>query len=106
MNDTPDVFTTDSAPGEQSFEQTANDATTHIAELLGSKSEYWGPRMHATVRTGVRVALRTDGAATAETVERVVENDELGESFGADDRAEVLERFDNALRGGDEGEDQ
>jgi hypothetical protein len=105
MNSELQTFTTDCSPGEQGFEQTASDATTHIAELLSSESEYWGPRMHAIVRTGVRATLRTDGAVTAENIERVVENDELEESFGPDNRAEVLERFDNALRGSDDAEE-
>ena len=95
-------FTTDSSPGEQHFERTAKDATTHIAELLGSESEYWGPQTHAIVRRGVRASLRADGIATAENVERSIRNGDseiLGEGFGPDNRTDVLERFGSALRG-------
>ena len=95
-------FTTDSSPGEQNFERTANDATTYIAELLTSESEYWGPRMHAIVGTGVRAILRADETVTAGSVERTIQNDELRERFGIGNQTEVLERFDNMLRGSSE----
>lgn len=98
MNNELQTFTTDSSPGEQEFEQTASDATAHIVELLSAESGYWGPRMHITVRTGVRDALRENGSATAEDVERVIENGEPNEGVGPINQTDVLELFDNTLR--------
>jgi hypothetical protein len=99
MSDKLQTFTTDSAPGEQDFERIARDATSHLAGVLQSDSEYYGPKMNAMLRIGVRTALRAEGEVTRKRVERAISSEEFAEKYDAADRDRVLEALDSSIRG-------
>ena len=99
MSDELQTFTTDSAPGEQNFERTARDATSHLAGMLQADSEYYGPKMDAVLRIGVRSVLRAEGEVTRKRVERTLSSEEFAEKYDAADRDRVLEALDRSIRG-------
>lgn len=57
MNDTPDVFTTDSAPGEDEFEQMVSKAANQYQDYLYGEERYYGPAMDGSLRAAIRAAL-------------------------------------------------
>lgn len=57
MNDTLDVFTTDSAPGEEEFEQMTSEAFEQYKDYLFGSGQYCGSAMIGSLQYGIRVAL-------------------------------------------------
>lgn len=101
MNDELQTFTTDSSPGEQNFERTARDATSHLAGVLQSDSDYYGPQMNRVLQMAVRAILRAEGEVTRKRVERAISSEEFAEKYDAANRDRVLEALDSSIRGRD-----
>lgn len=66
MTDDIRRYTTDSAPGEQAFESTANEATTFFEEAFADAGNWYGSRASGILRTCVRVTLEYDGDSLTE----------------------------------------
>lgn len=63
MNDVPETFTTDSAPGEEQFEMTAEKAVEQYRDRL--YEGYWyGPLTDGMLRQAVRASLADSGAVS------------------------------------------